>query len=501
MSSASRLGRGDFGERLGNLVGRVGWEAEFEQRDRGHIETRETGAAIDEHRDADRRATGFANDVEALKHAAAAGDDVFDNENFFARLERETASHDEDVVFLFGEDVARAGLAGDFLAEDEAAHRRGQHGRELERCEFRDEQFGQAGDGAHVLADLRALEEVAAVQAGAEHEVPFEEGAGAFEDGEDFLLLLIHAADGGSAREKNKNFFATVARDDQGGRVVIEYAPLEDELGDVLEKAMRHCGVSEQSLAERASVPLEKIRDAIDYRYDFSPDELRQLAKALALNEVGLLALAQRTYPLPEISGLPFCVHPLRMPHGIGVANAYIVAECGSGHGLLFDTGPEYAQLRRFWPKAIRSVDAVFVTHAETEHTGGLEALRDEQPRVPVFGPGSAGKFLPGLTAPADDARLTFGDFEVRVLRTPGHAEAHNCYLISVPKLAQAPALLISGDLIFAGSVGGAFYCQRRLVENFRRLMSELPENTVIAPGHGPLTTIKNERRFNPFVL
>lgn len=283
--------------------------------------------------------------------------------------------------------------------------------------------------------------------------------------------------------------------------MVIEYAPLEDELGDVLEKAMHHCGFSEQALMERAGVPLEKIRDAIDYRYDFSPGELRQLATALSLNEVGLLALAQRTYPLPEISGLPFCVHPLRMPHGIGVANAYIVAECGSGHGLLFDTGPDYAQLRQFWPKAIQAVDAVFVTHAESEHTGGLEALRIEHPRVPVFGPGAVSKMLPEFTAPADDARLSFADFEVRVLRTPGHAEAHNCYLIRVPKLPQAATLLISGDLIFAGSVGGAFYCQRRLVENFRRLMTELPDNTVIAPGHGPLTTIKNERRFNPFVL
>jgi glyoxylase-like metal-dependent hydrolase (beta-lactamase superfamily II) len=339
------------------------------------------------------------------------------------------------------------------------------------------------------------------MQAGAEHKVPFEEGAGAFEDGEDFLLLLIHAADGGSTREKNKNFFATRRAVLQGPCVVIEYAPLEDELGDVLEKAMQHCGISEQALAERASVPLEKIRDAIDYRYDFSPEDLRQLATALALNEVGLLALAQRTYPLPEISGLPFCVHPLRMPHGIGVANAYIVAECGGDHGLLFDTGPDYLQLRRFWPKAIQSVDAVFVTHAETEHTGGLETLRSQQPRVPVFAPGSAGKILPGLTVPEEGACLSFGDFEVRVLRTPGHAEAHNCYLVRVPKLPQASSLLISGDLIFAGSVGGAFYCQRRLVENFRRLLAQLPENTVIAPGHGPLTTIKNERRFNPFAL
>jgi hydroxyacylglutathione hydrolase len=283
--------------------------------------------------------------------------------------------------------------------------------------------------------------------------------------------------------------------------VVIEYAPLEDELGDVLEKAMRHCGFSEQVLAERAGVALERIRDAIDYRYDFSPADISRLASVLGLNEVGLHAILEGHYPLPSISGLPFCLHPLRMTHGIGVANAYIVAECGGRSGMLFDTGPDYAQLRKVWPQTIQNLDAVFVTHAETEHVGGLKEVRAEHPNSPFFGPQRKNSVDVNLTEIGDQGCLALGSFEVRVFTTPGHAEAHNCYLIRVPKLPEATSLLISGDLIFAGSVGGAYYCQSRLLDSLRRLVHELPDSVVIAPGHGPLTTLKNERRFNPFIF
>jgi hydroxyacylglutathione hydrolase len=368
-------------------------------------------------------------------------------------------------------------------------------------AEFRHEKFGEPADRRHVLADLRALEKVSAVQAGAEHEMAFEQGARAFEDGEDFLLLRIHGGEyAGCGREKNKNFFATPPHPGHPRHVVIEYAPLEDELGDVLEKAMRHRGLSEQALAERAGVALEKIRDAIDYRHEFSSHEVSRLAQALGLNEAGLHALLAGRYPLPAISGLPFCLHPLRMTHGIGVANAYIIAECGGKRGLLFDTGSDYAQLRQVWPKTVQALDAVFVTHAETEHTGGLAGIRQAFPQTPSFGPPGQQAAGANLTALGDQATLTFGGFEVRVLTTPGHAEAHNCYLVRVPKLPEAASLLISGDLIFAGSVGGAYHCQSRLMESLRRLVRELPDAAVIAPGHGPLTTLQNERSFNPFM-
>jgi glyoxylase-like metal-dependent hydrolase (beta-lactamase superfamily II) len=65
----------------------------------------------------------------------------------------------------------------------------------------------------------------------------------------------------------------------------------------------------------------------------------------------------------------------------------------------------------------------------------------------------------------------------------------------------MAPGLLLSGDLFFAGSIGGAHFCQKQLATHLRRMLSAVPPNTVIAPGHGPMTTAENELRYNPFVV
>jgi glyoxylase-like metal-dependent hydrolase (beta-lactamase superfamily II) len=281
--------------------------------------------------------------------------------------------------------------------------------------------------------------------------------------------------------------------------MVIERAPLEDELGDVLEKALRLADGDEAALAARTGLDVARIRDAMDYRSDFTCAEAGRLAAALGLNDVGLAALAGGRYPLPEITGLPFCLYPLRMPYGVGVVNAYLVADCAQSHGLLFDTGADFAQLRRVWPKNLRRLDAVFLTHVETEHIGGLaEALAAFGP-APVFAPAAATLAGVDVTALGEGGRVEFGGIEVRAISTPGHAAAHNCYGVTVPRVPQAAPLLVSGDLLFAGSVGGCYFSASLLRAGLHRLFAELPENTVVAPGHGPLTTIKNERVFNPF--
>lgn len=275
--------------------------------------------------------------------------------------------------------------------------------------------------------------------------------------------------------------------------------PLEDELGDVLEKALRRQHLSIEALASRSNVSVLKICDAIDYRTDLTCDELQRMAAVLDLNEVGFCALGSGHYPHPEIGALPFSVWPLRMPHGIGVANAYLVAECGTDHAVLFDTGAGIEALRLAWPAAIRRVDAVFLTHVEAEHTGGLCEVV-EQFRV-------ANAFLPeGASAPCGEGlsegdRRIFGALEVTAFATPGHAAAHSCYLVQSLAHSQAEALLVSGDLVFAGSVGGAYFCPQQLQRSLRRMLGSVPPRTVIAPGHGPMTTVENELRFNPFAV
>ncbi len=274
--------------------------------------------------------------------------------------------------------------------------------------------------------------------------------------------------------------------------------PLEDELGDVLEKALRRADLPVEEAARRAGVPLSRLLDAIDYRSDLTCSELGRIAAVLELNEVGLCALAEGKYPLPEVEALPFCVHALRMPHGIGVANAYVISECGSGRGILFDVGPSIDALLAVWPTGIPRIDAVFLTHVESEHTGSLCDVVKQFGDIPAYNP--AGVTEPCGRAIVEPAVVTIGALTITVLSTPGHAVAHNCYVVRSRIAAGGAALLIAGDLIFAGSAGGGYYCETQSRQQLARVMGLVPPNTLIAPGHGPLTTVANERRYNPFV-
>src|ERR1700690_652345 len=183
----------------------------------------------------------------------------------------------------------------------------------------------------------------------------------------------------------------------QGTLDPILQIPLEDELGDVLEKAMSCAGLTPEALSERSGVPVSAIMDAVDYRPELGPAECRRIAAVLGLNEVGLCALASGKYPLPDPEGLPFHVWPLRMTHGIGVVNAYIVAEADAEGGLLFDTGPGAAALESAWPPSIRGIDAVFVTHVEAEDAGGLPGVLGGVPEAgPVLAPRAPAAANPG---------------------------------------------------------------------------------------------------------
>ncbi|SDS31409.1 MBL fold metallo-hydrolase [Opitutus sp. GAS368] len=272
---------------------------------------------------------------------------------------------------------------------------------------------------------------------------------------------------------------------------------LEDELGDVLEKAARNVPLSIESLALAAKVDYGRLRDALDYRPDLTTQEVGRLAAVLNLNEVGLNALAQGLYPLPAATGLTFQLHPLRMPYGVGVANAYLVS-AGGDSAILFDTGASHAELHRAWPAEIQRLDAVFVTHYEAEHIGGLEVVLRESELGHFHGPPN-GRW-PECRGLGEGQRVRVGDFNITAFSTPGHAAEHNCYLVEFATHPAGPALLISGDLIFAGSLGGGYFCCQRQLTHSGRIMGLLADDTVIAPGHGPLTTAANERRFNPFL-
>lgn len=277
-----------------------------------------------------------------------------------------------------------------------------------------------------------------------------------------------------------------------------QQVPLEDELGDILEKAMNCAGLTPETLAARSGVAVSRILDAIDYRPELGQAECERLAAVLGLNEVGLCALASGKYPLPGPEGLPFQLWPLRMAHGIGVVNAYVVQAAPGSPALLFDTGPAGAALEAVWPGQVGALCGIFVTHIEAEHAGGLAwaaaRFRVADARIP------AGAAAPLGVAMGEGETASMGGLEVTAFRTPGHCAMHNCYHVRSACVPSARSLLVSGDLVFAGSAGGPYHCKKQLRAHLRRVLAAVPEDTVVAPGHGPMTTAGNELRFNPFV-
>jgi hydroxyacylglutathione hydrolase len=270
---------------------------------------------------------------------------------------------------------------------------------------------------------------------------------------------------------------------------------LEDELGDVLEKALRNAGMSAEDLARVTGIDHQRILDAEDYRYDLSCVELQRIAAALGLNEVGVCALGENRYPLPRLPALSFPLHVLSFPYGIGRVNCFVAT---GTEALVVDTGNDPDALNARWPEgAVPGV--VFITHWDREHARGIDALLLRNPGARIVAP-SAGPLTRRVETPVEGGTIDAAGFTVRVLRTPGHTALHNAYHLLPPPGAAGPGVLFSGDLVFAGSLGGALHCCRTLLREARRVLEAVPPDTIVAPGHGPLTTAETELRFNPFL-
>lgn len=185
---------GNGGELRRECVRLIRRERKFKQGDCGHRQRCVSGGAVNQHRAGDGNAAPRLDDVCAFDYASSAGNDIFRDEDFFARCDFKIAAKNEFVVFLFRKNEADAELSRDFLSDDQTAHCGSENGFDSEVCEFGQEQFDEAGNFVHVLANLCALEVVGTVKPASQNEMSGEEGAAFFENGENFFLdLRIHS--------------------------------------------------------------------------------------------------------------------------------------------------------------------------------------------------------------------------------------------------------------------------------------------------------------------
>jgi hydroxyacylglutathione hydrolase len=194
--------------------------------------------------------------------------------------------------------------------------------------------------------------------------------------------------------------------------------------------------------------------------------------------------------------------------------NCYIVGDEESGAGAIVDPGDEAARIAMAVEETGLEIGSIIVTHAHVDHVGAVVALVDEY-SCPVLMHAEAEPMLKELPTQAmmmglrfgrvptvdryveDDEVLEVGDLGLRSLYTPGHAPGHLAFYV------ENESLVLSGDALFAGSIGrvdlpgGSMEVLMRSIEE--RLLT-LPDETVVYSGHGPRTTIGNERTSNPFL-
>ncbi|MDR1378702.1 MAG: MBL fold metallo-hydrolase [Synergistaceae bacterium] len=202
-----------------------------------------------------------------------------------------------------------------------------------------------------------------------------------------------------------------------------------------------------------------------------------------------------------------------RFPLGSLWTNGYLFFD-GEGVAFFVDPGGDPREVLEYLTRNHLTLSAVLLTHGHLDHIAGIEAL------VPLVGNAIyiALEDAPLLKAPPEEMRralglecegiedfktvsegdvLSVGQFEIKVMETPGHTRGSVCYLICLGE----KSVLISGDTLFAQSVGRTDLPggdSSTLFTSLRKLAT-LPDDLVVLPGHGPGTTIGQERESNPF--
>jgi len=195
-----------------------------------------------------------------------------------------------------------------------------------------------------------------------------------------------------------------------------------------------------------------------------------------------------------------------RNPYG---TNCWLLAADGSEEAVVVDLGFEPVRIRERMEAAGKRPAAVLLTHAHLDHAGAAGMFAGDE--IPVFvheadatafsdpvvwNPGFANPLEPvkDLRTVADGDVLTFAGFEIEVEHTPGHTPGHCCF--------RTDAFVLSGDLVFAGSIGRSDFANSSpadMERSLRRFLM-LPDDLPVWPGHGRDTSVGRERQTNPFL-
>jgi hydroxyacylglutathione hydrolase len=211
-----------------------------------------------------------------------------------------------------------------------------------------------------------------------------------------------------------------------------------------------------------------------------------------------------RTHPM---------IHEI-LPVGPLQCNCSVIGDEATREAMVIDPGDDIEDIAAILRRHKLKVKLIAITHAHIDHVGGAMKLR-ALTGAPILLNQNDSALLKvldvqatwvGMASPGDvridaelghGANLSAGSLTANILHTPGHTEGSVCLYFPAEKL------LIAGDTLFAGSIGrtdlpgGSF---EKIMRSLHQRVLALPDDTVVVPGHGPKTTIGDEREGNPYL-
>src|SRR5262249_44984495 len=264
---------------------------------------------------------------------------------------------------------------------------------------------------------------------------------------------------------------------------------LEDNAADIIGKAQRGLGISDSELAERAGVSSQTIRNLREGVFDESA--LLSVAPILGLDGRALCELATSEWHPKQIELFDGLTQFSTDYHGMAV-NAYLVWDPTNRVAAAVDTGGDSKEMIRFAKHHKLDVQLILLTHAHPDHVADLPSLREET-AADVFTP--AREPVPGAEPLEDGKTFRLGNLQIDTRLTWGHSPGGMTYVVNgLPR-----PIAIVGDSLFAGSMGGGNVSYRDALKNNLDKILTLPDDTIICPGHGPMTTVDEEKQHNPF--
>lgn len=267
--------------------------------------------------------------------------------------------------------------------------------------------------------------------------------------------------------------------------------PLEDNFTDVLGKAQRGLQLSDADLIAKAGITAAEW-SALQ-KGEIRDHPLRAVARALQLNPAATLSLARKEwYPQQPIFPRGFAM--FNTPHEDMTVNSYLIWDTRSRLAAAFDTGADSTAMLDTIAAEHLTLRYLFITHTHEDHIADLARIV-EATKAAVWSSEREPVAYPGASTFAENAHFHLGELAVKTISTWGHSIGQTTFFVT----GLSWPLAIVGDSLFAASCGGSREHYADQLKNNREKIFRMPSDTVIAPGHGPLTTLTQERRYNPF--